>query len=234
MLTIAIVEDSARDAARIIEYIDRWRSEEETETQVSTFVSSTDFLIAFQGQFDIVFLDIMLPDKNGVDTAKIIRETDSGTVIIFTTNMMQYAINGYEVDALDFILKPVLYTRFALSMKKAVARLELRRDDRLVLRIPGITYRVNISDICYVEVKDHYVYYNLLDGQSIRRRGTMTEAENSLPRDGFARCSVSYLINLRHVDRIDKEYVTVNGIPFKITRGQNKEFRNALVRYYAK
>lgn len=131
MVKIAIVEDSLSDANRMQEYLERWRASEGEEIQVSIFQRAWDFLSSFNGQFDIIFLDIMLPDKNGVDTAKCIRKVDESVIIVFTTNMKQYAINGYEVNALDFVLKPIRYNRFELLMKKCISRIQ--RDSNRVI-----------------------------------------------------------------------------------------------------
>lgn len=233
MLTIAIVEDSLNDAEQLQNYIEKWKGMIDEGVQVSVYNCALDFLSVFKGQFDIVFLDIMLPDKDGVSIAKSIRKIDPYVILVFTTNMRQYAINGYEVEALDFMLKPISYPRFTMLMKKCMVRHKARIEKGVVLKIPGTTYCLNIEDICFVEVQIHDVIYTLSNGDKIRQRGTMSEVEKMLPASQFSRCSISHLVNLRHVERINGEYVVVSGEELKITRGKNKEFRAALSRYYS-
>lgn len=232
MVKIAIVEDSLSDANRMQEYLERWRASEGEEIQVSIYQRAWDFLSSFNGQFDIIFLDIMLPDKNGVDTAKCIRKVDESVIIVFTTNMKQYAINGYEVNALDFVLKPIRYNRFVLLMKKCVSRIQ-RDANRIQFRVPGTTYSIDVDDIVFVESNGHSVIYNLRNGQTIKKRATLGEVEKQLPVEQFARCSVSFLINLKYVDSIEGEFVIVNDTKLKLTRSKNREFRKAFVGYYS-
>lgn len=233
MLTIAIVEDSSYDAEQLQNYIETWKEMIDEGVQVSVYNCALDFLSAFKGQFDVVFLDIMLPDKDGVSIAKAIRKIDPYVILVFTTSMRQYAINGYEVEALDFMLKPISYPRFTMLMKKCMVRHKARMEKGIVLKIPGTTYRVNVEDICYVEVQIHDVIYNLSSGDKIRQRATMSDVEKILPDSQFSRCSISHLVNLRHVEKISGEYVVVNREELKITRSKNKEFRAALSRYYS-
>lgn len=233
MISIAVVEDSLPDAERMKDYIEQWGKTGTEDVQVSTYNCAWDFLNIFKGQFDIILLDIMLPDKNGVDTAKLIRKEDDTVIIVFTTNMKQYAINGYEVNALDFVLKPISYNRFTLLMKKCMARLQ-RNTNRIVFRVPGSTYSIAADDILYVESSGHLVIYYLRDRQTIKKRTTLGEVEKLLPTTQFSRCGVSYLINLKYVKSIEGDFVVVNDARLKLTRSKNREFRKAFVNYYSR
>lgn len=234
MIKIAIVEDSATDAERLQSYIDRWKNEKEEIVQVTVFKSSLDFLEKIKDSYDIIFLDIVLPDKNGVDVAKEIRKVNTVAIIVFTTNMMQYAINGYEVNALDFILKPIAYVRFAMLMNKCLLRIKSISDrPTITCRIPGSTYCLNLSDICYVEVRGHNVLIYLVDGKVIEQRNKLCEIEKIFPINQFVRCSISYLVNLQYVDKISGDFVYVNGNALKITRSKNRTFRESFVNYYS-
>ena len=88
-----------------------------------------DFLEAYRPDFDLVFLDIELPLLNGIETARRLRELDSVVALVFITNMEQYAVNGYEVDALDFVVKPINYYRFSSMMRKAL-RIIARKEEK--------------------------------------------------------------------------------------------------------
>lgn len=156
MFNIAIVEDALSDAERMKGHIEKWGSAEGEDAQVSVYNCSRDFVAYFKSQYDIIFLDIMLPDRTGIETAKLIRKKDEAVIIVFTTSMKQYAINGYEVNALDFILKPVGYNRFAALMRKCRARVQYNTNN-IVCRVPGSTYNINVDDIVYIESRGHMV-----------------------------------------------------------------------------
>ena len=233
MLNIAIVEDSLPDVEQINAHINQWGKKEFEEVEVATYNDARSFLGFFNGQFDIIFLDIMLPDKNGLDVAKSIRKKDETVVIVFTTNMKQYAINGYEVNALDFILKPVNYNRLALLLKKCIARIR-QTSKNIVLRVPGNVYNIDVDYIVFVESRGHSVIYHMKCGQTIKKRMTLREAEQQLPAMQFSRCSVSYLINLKYVRCIEGEDVIVDDKKIKLTRSKSREFRKSFVEYYSK
>lgn len=233
MLNIAIVEDSLPDLERMDTYIKQWKDAENEHVSVTRYTRAWDFLNEFKGQFHLILLDIMLPDKNGVDTAKCIRQTDQNVVIVFTTSMKQYAINGYEVDALDFILKPISYGRFALMMKKAMIR-AARATEQVLVRIPGSTLKMDVDSILYVESEGHSVIFHMSDDQDIKKRMSLSDVEKLLPEIQFSRCAVSYLINLKYVKRIEGDFVLVDNAKVKMTRSKNREFRKAFVSYYSR
>lgn len=233
MIHIAIVEDSPSDAKQMRDFIEHWKDAEGEDVVISEYHCACDILTEFSGQYDIIFMDIMLPDKSGMDAAKSIRSMDSSVLLVFTTSMKQYAINGYEVEALDFVLKPIHYSRFERLMKKCMNRLS-RKAEHVVLRVPGTTYSIEVDDIAYAESSGHSVIFHLLNGQSIQKRMTLGETEEQLPAAQFARCGVSFLVNLKYVRYIEGEYVTVNDTKLKITRSKSREFRKAFVEFYSK
>ena len=112
MINVAIVDDDEKVADMLRSYLERFSKENDIEFQAESFGCAVDFLSAFTDRYDIVFLDIELPDMNGIDAARKMREIDGTVALIFVTNMRQYAINGYEVNADDFIVKPVPYFDF--------------------------------------------------------------------------------------------------------------------------
>ena len=232
MISIAIVEDSLSDAQRMREHLEKWAKAEGEEVQIFEYSYARDFLTAYKGQFHIIFLDIMLPDRTGLETAKSIRKMDESVIIVFTTSMKQYAINGYEVDALDFMLKPVGYNRCALVMKKCMTRIQ-RNTDSIVFHVPGSTYNIDVNEIVYVESCCHSVTYNMRNGQTIKKRTTLNEVEKLLPESQFSRCSVSFLVNLKYVKGIEGEYAVVNDTRIKLTRSKSRDFRKAFVAYYS-
>ena len=123
MIHIAIVEDEKEFAQTLQDYIQRYMAETHTAIQTDTFHDGMSFLDEYSGKYQIVFMDIAMPHMNGMDTAERLRKVDSNVCLIFITSLAQYAIRGYEVEALDFIVKPVAYDLFKIRLEKAISRI---------------------------------------------------------------------------------------------------------------
>ena len=120
MLTVAIVEDDLKSAQLLTKYIERYNEEKKEQLTVLHFTNGLNFISEYKANCDIVLMDIEMPHMNGLETAKKLRMRDTHIPLIFITNMAQYAINGYEVQALDFMVKPVEYFNFSLKLDRAV------------------------------------------------------------------------------------------------------------------
>ena len=119
-MKIAVVDDSPRDVQLIKGYVERYFKENGGDYQVWTFENGLDFLDEEKLSFDIVFMDVEMPHLNGIETARNFRKRDKMAVLVFITNMAQYAIHGYEVDAIEYMVKPVEYYNFSDKMEKAL------------------------------------------------------------------------------------------------------------------
>lgn len=229
-MLVAIVDDSPQDAQRLEAYFRRYREETGGEYRTTLYPSAADFLQCRDTAFDLIVMDIDMPGINGVDAARRLRERGDETVLMFVTNMPQYALAGYEVEAVDYVLKPVAYQDFALKLRKARRYIQRGRDAQVALHTPEGVIPLTVSEILYVESSRHYLTYHLVD-REIQVRGSMGEAEAQLPSQQFARCNSGYLVSLRHVEAIDREDVVVGGQRLKISRGKRLEFMNRFTRY---
>lgn len=227
MIQVAIVEDDPSARARIRECLDYASAESKIMFNVVEFVSGHSFIGQYVPGFDIVFMDIEMPGMNGMEAARALREMDSNVVLIFVTNLAQYAISGYEVDALDFILKPINKYSFALKVKRAVARTTKHTDDYIIIKTDGGMHRERIVAIKYLEVDGHYVIYHTASG-NYAEYGTLKDAEAKINRPHFVRCNRSILVNLRHVSSAHKDLVIIDGDELVISRPQRKAFLGAL------
>lgn len=228
-MRVAVVDDTHQDVSRLENYIRRYGTETGEKFSVKAYPSGDAFL-ADGESFDLLIMDIDMPGANGIETARRLRERGNDTVLIFVTNMPQYALDGYQVDAIDYVLKPVDYPDFALKLKKAMRYVQQRREVQLVLNTTGGVVPVSCADILYVESSLHYLTYHLKDAD-YRARGAMTQAEAELPREQFARCNNSYLVNLRHVKAIEREDVLVEDRRLKMSRGKRLEFLERFTKY---
>ena len=134
-MKIAIVEDEAGYRAQLQDYLCRYQQEFGRPLEVSAYESGMAFIHQFKSQFDIILLDVAMPYLDGIETARKIRSMDSEVVILFVTNQAQHAIRGYEVDAMDYILKPISYFAFSQRLNRAVSRLSRREEPYLVLNL---------------------------------------------------------------------------------------------------
>ena len=239
MLKIAVVDDDAKDADVIKKYIERYGREnartpgkEDREIGVTVFGSAEDFLAGVPSGFDAVFFDIDMPGMNGMDAAKLLRGQGGDLAIIFVTNMARYAIDGYSVQALDFIVKPVAYYDFALKFAKVTEYCARRTSRRLNLRI-GESEQVSVdsADVTYIEIMQHYLIYHTAGGKTYRVRGTMEDAEKRLSPYAFVRASKSYLVNLRHVASVKGNEVTAGGETIYIGRTTRETFLKRYGKY---
>ena len=227
MVRIAIVDDDPAERERIRECLNYVTEQEKTEFQIDEFGTGRSFLGNYQPVYDIVFMDIAMPGLDGMATARSLRELDTAVLLIFVTSLAQYALEGYSVDALDFLLKPINRYSFALKMKRALSRTVKRTGDTISVKTDGTVRAISLDSIRYLEVSGHYVIYHTTEGD-FAEYSTMKEAEKKIAKDSFVRCSQSFLINLRYVTGADRDSVYVENIRIPFSRPQKKAFLEAL------
>jgi len=233
MFHIALVEDEAVDRQRLQSHLDRYREERGESLEVAAFTTGAEFLESFQGQYDLILLDVEMPAVDGMTTAREIRRLDSEVVILFVTNMAQYAIQGYAVDALDYMLKPVSYFAFSQRLDRALGRMKSRARRYVAVPVKGGVRKLDTSSILYVESLDHELTIHTQSGP-ISTTLTMRQAEQCLSGANFFRGNNSYLINLEHVDAVQDGCAVVKGQPLKLSRPRKNAFLEALADYLGK
>lgn len=230
MLRIAIVEDDPAAMAQLQQFLAQYQSERGISATVSIFHDGSELLEDYRPIYDIIFLDIEMPRTDGMTAAETIRQTDRNVVIVFITNMAQYAIQGYSVGALDFVLKPVTYYTFSIKLDRAVQLVNRRSPEQLMLTLPDGVFRLDTRQIYYVEIQDRHLYYHTDQGV-YTLRGSMKEAESQLADRHFVRCNHWYLVNLYHVTAVKKDVAVVAGHELEISRRARASFMTALTNY---
>lgn len=223
MIQIAIVEDDAQERVRLKTYLNKFAEQENVQLSVSEYASGWAFLEGYHPKFDIVLMDIEMPGMDGMETARNLRKIDGKVILIFVTNLAQYAVSGYEVDALDFIVKPVNPQSFVMKMRRAITRTTKKTEDMIQVRTDRENTYLMVSAIKYLEVSGHYVIYHTTGGD-LSEYTTMKEAMRKIEKPFFARCNQSYLVNLRYVTAVKKDTVIVDGDELTISRPQKKKF----------
>lgn len=231
MIHIAIVEDEKEYMDQLKEYLLQYENEFEEPLQITEYSDGDGILQKYKGQFDLILMDIEMPFADGMTTAEYIRKTDQGVIIIFITNMAQYAIRGYAVDALDYVLKPVSYFAFSQRIKRAVTRMKKRTDKFITIHSKNSVNKIRVSDITWIESIGHRLIYNTLYNHYESTVSTMKELEGRLKDDNFFRCNKCYLVNLAHVKGIEDGYAIMGKSKVLISRSRKAEFQKALTEY---
>lgn len=225
MYRIAVVEDQQHDAQLLMALLDRYAREKQVRLTATWIDSAFTFLDTYHKQYDIVLFDISMPGLDGMSAARELRAQDSDIVIAFLTSLAQYAVEGYEVEAADFILKPVTYPLLELKLPRLLKRCS-RRDDTFILQAGGTSVHLHASDLLYVEIFDHKIRAQTLNGP-LYAYGTLKELEEILPR-GFFRISNQTIVNLQYVRVADNTSALVGERKFSVSRSRRKDFMAAL------
>ena len=215
-------------------YLEQFGSAEGETFDVSLFKDAFSFLEEYRPEYDVIFMDIMMPGMDGMQAAAKLRQRDGNAVLIFVTSMAQFAVKGYAVDAFDYIVKPVRYQNFEMKMKKALARIRAEMD-AIVVAKPGGMIRVRTGDIRFIEARGHSIIYHT-DGEEIVGSSTsLASLEERLAPSGFLRCNKCYLVNYKHIQAVQGNTVTVyGGDELQISRLRKKQFMTELADWMGK
>lgn len=226
----AIIEDDEAERERLCRMLDLYAENNNVEFVKSVFDCGESFLSDFQVGYDIVFMDIQLPDIDGMEASRRMRKIDKSVILVFVTNFAKYAINGYEVGATDFIVKPVEYDWFETKMDNLISRIPEISDIVLIVKTSDGTTLINASHLKYVEIMGHKLVFHTADGDYYSY-GTLKAFEDKLYEAGFLRCNSCYLVNPRYVTAVKTESVVVGGDELKISIPKRKEFKRQMTQY---
>ena len=230
MIHIAMVEDEAAVREQLQGYIQRYTRQYGTEFAVTEFSDGVEILDAYRPVYDIVLLDVEMKHLDGMETARRIRELDRDVVLLFITNMAQYAIKGYAVGALDYVLKPVPYFAFSQQLQKAEEKLRRRARHYLAVPVEGGLRRLDTAQIYYMESEGHRVHFYTEEGE-FSAPGALKTFEEKLADLPFARCNSGYLVNLAQVKSVQQGLAQVGPYELQVSRPKRKSFLAALADY---
>ena len=231
-MKICYWEDEPAEIERLKNYLTRFQAEQPGFQYVlETYDRAFKLLDTYRSDVDLIFLDIQVPDMMGIDAARRIRDVDQEVMIIFVTNLTQYAIDGYSVRAFDYILKPLNYFSFSKKLRRALRMLSYRSNElHLDIKTKEGGRRLAVDAITYIEVSSHDLYIHT-STECIKQWGTLSGYEEQLKGAHFVRCSASYLVNLKYVQEIRRDQVLVGGDSLTISRSRRREFLGALAQY---
>ncbi len=227
MIRIAIVEDEEKYRELFSSYIRRYAEEHRQEIAVTCFQDGLMITEDYKPQWDIILLDIQMKHQDGMSAARIIREHDPDVVLMFITTLAQYAIQGYEVDAADYVLKPVEYGKFAFRFERLLRRLPDRSDTWLLLQAEDGQDKVPVTAIDYIKVEHHDLQVYVGD-KCYHQRRSISSMEAELPEGMFYRCDNAVLVRLSAVTHIGRDSVEVAGTVLPVSRSRRKGFLAAI------
>lgn len=230
VVRFAIIDDEEYIRNQIRQLVEAYCEEKRIPVDCICYKEAVTFLQEYRASFDAVFMDIKMPGYNGLEAAEILRQTDKNVPLVFITNLKQYAIHGYSVDAMGFVVKPLIPYDFNVQMDKILQRAAAQQVNAVTIKTATGFQRLNIKDIFYIEVIKHKLIFHTVFGD-INGWGTLVSVEEILPAQFFSRCNVCYLVNLHHVQSVDKDVVVVAGEPLKIARSRKKELLTDLARF---
>lgn len=230
MIKIAIVEDSEKDAEVLKSFIERFGAERNEQFTVERFHDGMQFISEYSATYDIVFMDIEMPVFDGISTARKLRELDNDVCLIFVTNLAKYALVGYEVSAMDYMVKPIKYFSFALKMEKAVRLRQSRHTGWLMLRIDESMKKIDFNEILFVEVFGHTAIIHT-DKQTHTVRMTLGALTEKLPKPFFFQCNRSVIINMKYLKEVRDSCAVIGEQNIKISRSKMTELLETMAEY---
>lgn len=230
MYHIAIVEDEIEYASEFQDYLQKYEEANDVRFKVSMYRDGAEIAENYEPVYDLILMDIEMPRMNGMEAAGRIREKDSEVVIVFITNLASFAIRGYEVGALDFVMKPVNYYTFSMKITRALKRVKQKEQHSILINLLDGVKRIEIQKIYYIEVQNRMLHYHTSEGEYVIR-GTMQSVEQALAPYSFVRCNHWYIVNLRHVREVRKNIVVVGKTELEISRRNRTPFLKELTEY---
>lgn len=227
----AIVEDEKAHADIIMDYLAQYGRQNHLSVSTSVYADGLDIMDDYDGSFDIILLDIQMKHLDGMKTAEAIRKRDKDVLIIFITSTVQYAVQGYTVDALGYILKPFSYAVFARLMDKAVLRMEAsRKKNYIAITEKDVRIKLDSSDILYIESRRNNVAIHTRDGVHVTL-GPLRHYEELLKEYGFFKCHNAFLVNMAEVYSVKREEIVLTSEDvLPLSRTRKKEFMEHLTK----
>ena len=231
-MKIAILEDEPQAAKTLSGYIEKFFAARGENVNLRIYNDAFTLLEEYRSDMDVLFMDIQMNLMNGMEAATRIRRQDPRVLIVFVTNLAQYAVNGYEVAAFDFMVKPVTYFDFRMKFDRVINCLNSRKKREVWVASRQGKRLVSEKRLKYVEIMRHTLVYHTLDG-NVTGTGTLKSVTEIFSSPSFALCNQCYFVNLAFVTEINGNFVYVDGDALAISAPKKKEFLRALNTFLA-
>ena len=236
-MRIAYCEDEPAQAALVRAMILQWAESRKITAEVILYESAEEFL--FKNEvfaYDIVFLDIAMRQMNGVELARAIRRKDRALPIAFLTADRTFAIEGYELHAVRYLLKPVAMEKLGSLLDELLetAEADAQDTDCITVGEKGAVRKISESSICYIEVLGHYTQLHLKDSSAVRIKESLAAVAAMLhQKELFVKCHRSFVVNLRYVEKISRAACALSdGTVLPVSRNSYQELNERFIQYY--
>lgn len=235
MTKVAFCDDEISMLNELQVLFDGYRVKQNREIDYTAFHSPLELLAVIERgiRFDVLFLDVLMPSENGIDTAEEVRRYDSNVKIIFLTSSAEFAVQSYGVNAFFYQLKPVHAESFFRVMDAVLDECEKERTNSLILRCKNGITRVELKTLEYCEVIHRTLYLHLTSGKVLESIGSLDELCGQLkPYGNFLRSHRSFLINLEYVQNLSARAITMSSLTeIPVPRAKYNEVKNIFLEY---
>ena len=233
-MNVIIYEDNQADRSSLFCHIKKFFKEQSCLVNITEYESGESFLKDMEApkikNANIAFLDIYMPGINGIELANKIRESDEDMVIVFITTSRSHALDGYSVDALQYLVKPVEYSNVENILKKCV---KLFADSLGFIEVISkkILIKILLKDILYIEVFGNDCLIHTLS-ETVRSRITLDEIQKGLDKSMFLRTHRSCVVNMRHIQNVEEnDFLLTNGAVVPIRKSDGLAVKQAYMDY---
>lgn len=233
MLSIAVCDDEVMACCNIAEKIKELLAELKIPCMIRQFYSGQE-LIQSQDHFDIIFLDIIMRDMDGLRTAQLIREKAFDKILVFISSSREFVFDAYDAEPFWYLLKPVEEKKLKRVLQKAVLKMQHHSQEFMIISKERQKKKLLLDNICYFEIKGRRIDVHETSG-IFTYYEQISVLEKNLQGKGFFRCHKSYLINLKHVDVYNRQEVTLdNGEKIVIAKRRYDAFCEEILAYMRK
>lgn len=226
MYQIAVCDNDTTELTHTCELVEKFRNQHpEADISLRRFSSGADLTEALENgkQFHLYLLDILMPEPNGIQIGKKIREKDKYSVILYLSTSAEFALESYHVRARDYLLKPLKESELFCCLAEALVQCDSLETGRLLIRTKNGLESIAYPKLVYIEYLNHRIYCHLFDGECVEstwQRQPFHDLADSLAKDGrFLKISASHVINMQHVRTITvREFIMTDGTHLSITR----------------
>lgn len=228
---IAVCDDEKTMLQQINLYLTKMQEETKDEYDLHYYTSAEELLKKMPSDAQVILLDIAMGDMTGMECAKTLRAKGCSAEMIFITNMTEYAVEGYDVQAFAFIPKPIVYDELKKRLTDCLARAKPKQKSIFPVETVGGKELLPLNELLYVEVYQHELSFVLSDRRVIGNM-QLSNAEKLLAPHGFFRPHRSYLVNMANIRRIDPDGLTMrDGTKIPVSKHRRKEFMDAFTNY---
>ena len=231
MLNFAICDDEPYMAQEIVNQLSRYMNGEQIASYcVSSFQNGCS-LLESGCDFDVIFLDIQMEHLNGMETAKMLRQRKNHSLLIFVTVLKECVFDAFEVEAFDYLLKPLDSGHFKRTMDRIIKSLQQRETKNIVVQRGTSCDVILLAEIVYCEVQGRKIYIHQSDGKITDYYDKLNDLEQRI--DGrFFRCHRSYLVNIEYIRGCNAGQVILSqGDKIPVSRLRERDLTQALLRY---